>query len=323
MKYSLPKWNSSCERHAEPGRGRPNLAALGAILTAFLWVAPLAADPPNAEPGQGAQRQISGQELMARAVAQMTQHPSLEAKLRQRAILFGQPVVGTGTFVQLRHGAGNRFRLDLQVQAGQHSSGLQQLNDGRYLWIHRDQNGKLSLGRVELLRVYQALEAAPQTTAFSSHLWFGIGGLSQLLRGLYDNFAFDSPQADAIGQTPVWRLQGRWKPEAMSRLMSDIKPGSTGDAAAARVELPSHLPHQVSIVLNGDEQLPLFPNRIEFARHDPATDQARPLLIMEWFDIRLRPDLTPEMFAFQIGDQEVQDETDLYLSKLGLVDTAK
>ena len=64
--------------------------------------------------------------------------------------------------------------------------------------------------------------------------------------------------------------------------------------------------------------MPLFPYRLEFSRRDAKTKRQRSMLVMELFEVRIRPDFERRHFTFQLGEQSVEDETDAYLEKIGL-----
>jgi hypothetical protein len=83
-------------------------------------------------------------------------------------------------------------------------------------------------------------------------------------------------------------------------------------------QLPSQVPQQVSLVVGRDDPLPLFPYRVEFSRQNGESDNLTSMLIMELFEVRLRPDLDPHLFEVPDSEQNLVDETDAYLRKHGL-----
>jgi hypothetical protein len=270
--------------------------------------------------GQESTTEVEDAGLVARAAAQISQHPSLEAKIRQRVAIFDQYLVGSGTYQQLRDSTGNRFRLELRMPVGEQLTSLQHVNDGRYLWIRRDLGELQSLGRIDLRRVQTAMRASPPSAVISTPVLLGTGGLSELLRGLSDNFDFAPPEPEDIGGIPVWRVRGRWKTKALTRMFPEQPEGSVADREALIAKLPQHLPDHVALVLGRGGYVPLFPYRVEFFRRDAKTNRQRPMLAMELFEVQLRSDFQRRHFSFQLGEQRVEDETDAYLQKLGLSD---
>lgn len=267
----------------------------------------------NADGQESAAEVLSGQELVGRAARQFAQHPSLEAKLRQRVSLFGQQLVGTGSYSQLKTDSGKRFRLDLTLKAGEQLTSLQQVNDGSYLWLRRDSGGEQTTNVVDLRRVEEALRSAAVPSTPGSLVV--LGGFDQLLDGLVQRFDFGRPTTATIADLPVWVVHGRWKRDEVAKLL----PAQANDIAAGAVpkleELASHLPHRVTLVLGRDNRLPLFPYRIEYSRLEPPT-RFTPIMTIELFEVRAGTRLSPQYFEFQLGDQRIEDATDFFIAKL-------
>ncbi len=260
----------------------------------------------------------SGQEIVALAAAQMTLHPSLEAKMRQRVGIREQYMVGSGAYLQLRHGTDVRFRLELRLQVGERLTSLQHITDNRYLYIRRDIGETKTVSRIDLKRVQEAQANSPAANVPPSYSSLEIGGLSQLLRGLAENFAFGDPETETISGVNVWRMSGRWKPEMLAKLLPEYREAILAGQELASEQLPLQLPDRVSLVVGRDGPLPLFPYRVEFARQDRETGKPRSMLIMELFEVRLRPDLDPRLFEVPDSEPNLVDETDAYLQKHGL-----
>lgn len=262
---------------------------------------------------------LSGQDIVAQAATQMTLHPSLEAKMRQRVGIREQYMVGSGAYLQLRHGEDVRFRWELRLQVGERLTSLQHITDNRYLYIRRDIGDTKSISRIDLKRVQAAREKLAAGNVPQNFAALGVGGLSQLLHGLADNFKFGDPQPETISGVNVWRMSGAWKSKALAKLLPDQSEAILAGKLPATETLPVQLPDRVSLVVGRDAPLALFPYRIEFARLDPESNQPRSMLIMELFEVRLRPDLDPRLFEVPGSEQDLVDETDAYLRKHGLV----
>jgi hypothetical protein len=284
------------------------------LLFAAWLIIPTLAFSQEATPGTP-----SGQTIVSQAALQMVRHPSLEAKMRQRVGIRDQFMVGSGAYLQLRHGEDVRFRLELRLQVGERLTSLQHIADNRYLYIRRDVGEKKSVSRIDLKRVHAARElvAANAPPSFGS---LGIGGLSQLLHGLADNFAFENPTSETISGVNVWRMNGRWKPEVLTKLLPNKSETDLANYDSAVKYLPTQLPDKVSLVVGRDGPLPLFPYRVEFTRQDQESDEPRSMLIMELFEVRLRPDLDPRLLDVPDNDPNLVDETDAYLEKHGLIE---
>lgn len=262
-----------------------------------------------------------GQTLVSRAAAQLAATPSLEAKLRQQVQLFGQELSGSGTYLQKQSPQGLLLRLELKLQVGSQLSSLQEVCDGRFLWIRRDLPGGASLGRVDLERIRAAIRQRGQPPwADAATNWLALGGLPRLLSALAENFAFSAPQAVRSDKVPMWVVDGRWKPERLAELQPDLKDKILAGKPIDPQRLPAQLPTDVRIVLG---QSDLVPRRIEYRRlpADSAGDKkaaAQPAVVLEIVELQRRENLDDRLFAYQPGNQEVADYTDLYLASLKL-----
>lgn len=269
--------------------------------------------PVSAARGAG-EPPADGQSLLARAAAQLAAAPSLEAKLRQQVLLFGQELSGSGTYLQKQAPQGLLLRLELKLQVGSQLSSLQQVCDGRFLWIRRDLPGGSSLGRVDMARIQTAIRerGRPPWTDITTN-WLAVGGLPRVVAALGENFQFSAPRAVRSEKAVMWLLDGRWNPDKLAELQPDRK-GKTEDLT----QLPAHLPTQVRVVLGQND---LLPYRIEYRRQpaEPAADDnatARPLVLLEIVELHQRENLDERLFVYQPGNQEVTDYTDLYLDSL-------
>jgi hypothetical protein len=274
-----------------------------------------------------------GNQLVQNAAETLVKQPALEAKVRQRATMFGQLVSGAGFYLQLRDADRILLRYDFKLQVADQRTSLLQVNDGTTLWLRRDYGQLQSQAYVHVRRLREAKQQLrgepPAVVDFAPEL--ALGGLSEILCNLDRNFHFDQPQPIELKGIPVWELTGSWKPERLAQIApTSVVHHPSGDTINAAA-LPAQLPDAVKLVLGRDAKIPLFPYRITFGRHHrgdsvagisnvtpPAID---PLVTIELYEVRRRPDLTPADFAFQPSDQNVEDRTELYLRKLGLAKT--
>ena len=292
------------------------------ILTmAAAMIAPSAvfAQNPPAVVGRANQRSLEqdGNLMVRRAAEQLLRQPALEAKIRQRADLFGQQLVGSGSYQQLGDSGGNvQFRLELKLQAAGEVTSVQHVYDGRFLWIRSNLPRRKELSRIDLRKIREAETAAgaanPQSP--TSGNWMKLGGLPRLLQGLHDHFTFAAPRADQIGPIPVWIVEGAWRP-------------APSESGGAESELPPRAPDSVILILGRDDVTPLFPYRVEFRRRvDDASAGDSPvgrpasksIVTLELFEVQIRAQLDPASFTYTPGDQKVNDLTEAYLQSLGL-----
>ena len=275
-----------------------------------------------------------GQSLVAEAARQLLQQRALEAKIRQRVNLFGQQLVGAGIYRQLFEGPEKRLRLELKLQTAGQVASVQQVSDGRFLYVRRDWPEQKSLSRVDLRRIREAArDAQPPPFIDSATVWMALGGLPKLLHSLDANFQFGEPSPDMIGPQPVWVLGGVWKTEKLVQLLPDQRADILAGRPPRLERLPAHLPDSVVVVLGRDDLIPLFPYRISYLRRagidgadgdvrDVATtghdDPAGSILTVELFDVGGGVAMDPRQFNYEAGEQEVVDQTDLFLQRLGL-----
>lgn len=281
------------------------------------------ANSQRVPPDRGKAPQRRGQDLLEQAVFALESRQSVSAKIRQSVDLFGKKLFGSGVYLEQRSDRQTLLRLEIKIQLGDRSSNLLEVCDGRYLWIYRKLRGEGALGRIDVLRIVRALEESgqiPGTEAMEN--WRGIGGLPKLLTGLDAAFAFDSVEETQLaGQLPVWRLEGSWKQDRLTRVLPKQEGTVKEDTPPDLTRLPDHLPDHVVLFLGKDD---LFPYRIEYRRRK-AKGQAgrdapedRPIVVMDLFQVSFNCPIHPTRFIYNPGDHEFSDQTDDFLKKLGL-----
>jgi len=268
-----------------------------------------------------------GQDLVRQAARQLWRQPSLEARLRQKINLFGQQLAGTGQYLQKQSATGPLLRLELKVQIGEQLTSMQQVCDGRFLWIRRELPSGTTLGRVDLNRIRTTIkQTGREPLSDSTTNWMALGGLPRLMTGVDENFQFGPAQPAQLGDSPVWITEGPWKAEKLIKMLPDQKDAIAAGRPADLTRLPPHLPTSVLVVLG---QSDLIPYRIEYRRPvlgtdtggaSQSTEMASPVVVLELFDIHRREGLRDEHFAYQPGNQQIADHTDLYLQNMGLLD---
>ncbi len=261
-----------------------------------------------------AERPRPAAELLTAAAENLGGLPALEAKMRQRVSLFGHEMVGSGTYQQMTAGRQRMLRLELKMDVAGEVASFQQISDGTTMWVRRDSEQTQRLEYINLRQIRRELAKRANAPKFSAAgNWFALGGLDYLLNALNRNFDFGPPAATQIGEVPVWELTGVWKPTALPRY------GVTSVEA-----LPQHLPHMVKVTLGRDQQLPLFPYRIEYGRLRALTESPTEspsstyvaIAAMDLHGVRHRPDLAARHFSFQPNDQDVIDVTQRYLERI-------
>jgi len=293
------------------------------VAIAVLAVCASAQQPPAAATAYPAAS--SGQAMMHQVARQLHQQTSVSAKVRHRVNLLGRQLNGAGQYLQWGAGDEKLLRLELAIQVGEASTSLKQVCDGRFLWIHYNLPDGANVQRVDLRRVRKAAtQAAPARPASGDH-WIALGGLPKLLDSLAASFQFDPPQPSQIQDVPVWRLQGRWKTEALANLLPEQADALHAAEPPDWSVLPECMPHLVEAVVGRDD---LFPYSIDYRRYLPVADDARraagaaseSIVAMELYEVTLGGRIDTRQFNHAPPQVEVIDVTDQYLAKMGLLE---
>lgn len=284
-----------------------------------VWTAP-AQDVDSVRVASNRSRQNT---LSARAASALRQHTSVSAKMRQRSNLFGEQLIGSGSYDQLGTGDLMRFRMEMKIQVGEYVNSLQQVCDGRFFWVRTDSADDSSISRVDLERVRRAVgEIGDVTQPARWKPWHAIGGLPRLISQLDRSFRFGKPQNDTLHGVPVWILRGGWTQPCLAKLIAKNRKGVVAGSADRIGVLPDHVPNQVALVLGQDD---LFPYQIEFYRTtvddiptaSPGSGSGGHTLVkMDLFEVRIGAALDPQLFEYNLGDVEVIDRTDKYIATL-------
>ncbi len=265
-----------------------------------------------------------GQLLVRRAESAMQRHATVSAQVTQTALLLGHEVIGSGAYSEHRSNQGLRFRLELKVQTSDDklASGLLQVGDGHYLWSYRKLRGAESLSCVDLAAVQQRIdEAGAPPTMRVVDIWPGMGGLPKLLRSFDRAFLFDRPEnAQLQGDFPVWKVEGRWRPEMLARVVPDHKDAIEQGRGVELQDLPEHLPNRVVLFLGKED---LFPYSVLYYRLDgntasvKATQHDRPIVKINMKKVRFNQQIPMAQFVYEPSLPCV-DQTEQMLVKLGL-----
>lgn len=261
---------------------------------------------------------LSGQQLVAQAAYQLLLAPGLQAKTRQSVQLFNQKLVGTGSYRQLTNGPKLYLDLDLKLQGPDQVRGLRQISDGDSLWEIRAEGDSTSFSHVNLGRLREV--AGELDPALPPSFWMAVGGIPRLLAKLEERFTFESPEAMKIGEYPVWRVEGEWSRSMLAQILPEYQEAILAGQKPPLEELPAQLPHGVTLILGRDRKVPLFPYRFAFYRRvngeESGTVERVPMVTWELFELQIRAELQPDDFRFRAPDQDSQDKTELYVSRL-------
>ena len=298
-------------RTVKVARSLPIVSA-AVVAASFLSPLVLRADGQLAEhSGPG------GNHFVQRAAKLMRQHASVSAKFRQTIFLLDEHLLGNGSYLQQGYGTKAQLRFELKFQLGDRFVSRQQISDGQFLWLRHDTEAKTKLGRVNLQQLSQAFH---QGTSQQAERELGVvplpAGLADVVQRLDSNFDFESPRPAVLQEEKVWVLEGRLKLERAAELLTDEKEQfHEGDPRGLQSLLP-HLPAGVVLLLGQED---LFPYRIEYHREPPDLNGGRPIVVMQFFDVRLDGKIDPLVFSYQPNDVdklEITDRTQEYTQRM-------
>ena len=94
--------------------------------------------PPDARGAASGGGTPEGADLLFdRATAALAQHRSIMARIRYQAEMFGNHLVGKGSYLQQGQGLERKMRLELETPIGDQNLVLEQICDGQFLWQYQ------------------------------------------------------------------------------------------------------------------------------------------------------------------------------------------
>ena len=281
------------------------------VFCLLAWAASIAAQETSLAAAVTAPT-LTAQQLITQSGANLLKLTGLEAEFRYRVHLYGESLQGTGNFRHLGEGPEKQFRLEMRTQLEESVATQQIICGTQYLWIRREiGEDKKPLVRVNLRKLRKTLQdAGPPLAEDPTPTWASIVSLPKLLGSLGIWFKFAPPEEAKISNRLVWQLRGEINQELRDKLLVQ---GRVGDTVGEQI------PDQVRLTLGRDEALPLFPYRLEFLQRDANANSLKPLLSLEFYSVKVKSDFDPQLFDYAPGDQEVEDQTILFLQRLGFI----
>ena len=302
--------------------------------------------PPLSPVADAPANQIApGNDLLAKAAAQLERRASVTARLRHQVALDGQQLYGVGSYWQQGTGEALKVRLELQI-AGQEAQLLQVCN-ARFMWLDRRLPTGRTVSRIDLrqLRADPSIAAGnldeikpgqANWSSLQSELTAYTGGLPTVLAALSENFDFMPPLAMRLAITPplateptsmpVFAVVGHWKPDRIAALLS--KAQANGETPPAddkkKKPLPERMPEEVLLLVG---QADWFPYRIEYRRLEtprttadgpqiPYQLSVHPMVVLELSDVVFDSQIAPGQFDYMPGDADWVDQTNITRDRL-------
>lgn len=255
-------------------------------------------------------------QLLVDAADALQNSPALQARLRYRIDMFGQQISGPGHYYQAGQGT-RKTRMEFEFGFDDIAVSLHQFCDGNMLYTLTTSGAESTLEFVDLRQVDALQESMPDTDRVAQ--WLQVGSLAGLMSQLSEHFEFTSAEAGQLDTIPVINLTGSWHPAAIQRLLDSQIPGDA--VTEDRIDwgkLPAHIPHQVRLTLGNDQRFPYFPYRIIFEQFKENAGQlaAQPITVLEFYELKLAPNLSSDIFRLPAVDTLPVDATEFYIHRV-------
>ena len=258
----------------------------------------------------------TGDQIVSQAAQQLLGGPQIHASARFKIDLLGQQVAAPGHYWQAGGGTG-RSRLEFSHVSDTSRLSVLQVSDGRYFYWYRKLNSDARLEYVDLRQV-QKLGATAGEYLAGAKAWDTVGGLPSMLEHLSKAFTFEPPQSANLDGIPVILVRGRWKQQALVRLLE-------GQVEAQKLtghdwwrHLPAHIPHAVELTLGADDRFPLFPYRVVFSQYRENKTQvdAVHVVVLELFEVEQLASIPDRIFQVSAVSCEPVDITAFYVDRV-------
>lgn len=301
-------------------------AAILAVLTGFWWRSDRvfaqdessATAPAAAEPGPTVREDLNATDVLATVRDKLDTIESLQCELYETVVLSDQRFYASGLYSQA---SGNRVRLEfrifpirgvrnvdaenLAIDGSPEDVGKQkptgeftQVSDGGVLWtLWKNGDDK----RLTRRNIREILEAAAEEEDFSSAQMLedlGTGGLQALIARLQTGMEFGTVREQAVGETRLLLLSGRWTEKARQDYFKVTNPEQP---------MPEWLPDYVRLYVDADA---LLPRRIEYLKKhpNPAEKLVRPLITLDFRKMSINDTLPEDWFVFSAPEGLAEDD---------------
>jgi hypothetical protein len=242
--------------------------------------------------------------------------PPLTSRLRYKIDLFGEKISGPGRYCQ--KGQGTRMtRMQFEFGFDESAVQIHQFCDGDKLYTLSIAGDKSNLEFVDL-RKLDALQNECQS-ASRVRSWLSVGSLTGLMEQLSSHFVFAEVEEARLDSIPVLICTGQWNAASLERLLEGQPSARAArDGLVRWQQLPSHLPHRVSLTLGMDERFPYFPYRVVFEQFQIVDGDlsSKEIAVLELFEVKLAYQLSDEIFSPPSVDTPPSDSTEFYRKRI-------
>ena len=259
---------------------------------------------------------VSGVQLVTQAAERLLAGAPVHAHARFKVDLLGQEIAAPGHYWQAGEDSG-QSRLEFSYTSDTSRLSVLQVSDGRYFYWYRKLDADARLEYVDLQQVEQ-LGAQERDYLAGAQAWNSVGGLPSMLAHLAKAFTFEPPMSAMLDEIPVTVVRGRWKQEALVRLLEGQVPQESLSGDDWWQHVPAHVPHAVELTLGADERFPLFPYRVVFTqyRRQPQGITADPVLVLELFEVEQVAEIPERIFQVSAVSCEPVDITAFYVDRV-------
>jgi hypothetical protein len=284
-------------RHA-----RSNLARFAKACILLVFSAQVIAQPDatSETPATASAGDSAAQEYLEKALTAIGDYQSIQARLVEQIQITTPPIRMTGSFQE----QGRKTRLELKVKLRGDSQGtLLEVSDGDLLWSEMALTESKQVSLRDLKQIAAALADTPTTAAADGSAGLGLGGLTGLLTSLHRTMTFDQmrEESDSNGHRIV--IQGQWNDEFARKWKK--KPDDP---------LPAYIPDRVRIYFDAASS---FPTRLVYLKRNPEKGNFRPILRLEFEDVKFNEAIDAEAFQYTPPEGIVpEDLTQQYIDQL-------
>ena len=244
-------------------------------------VAEKKSEPKTADPALAK----AATDFMTKVRESLYARSSIKADIEQTVSIGAQQFQVTGQYL----GSGQKLRLEYTIQPDQGVAGsLLEVCDGKELWslIKVGNTTRVTFRDVQQIKAAVAATRNVPDVVLTAEL--GLGGLTALLASLERTMTFDAMKQEEAGDDGSRTvIQGRWKPEILSRW-----PRSKDDL------LPAYVPDLVRVWI--DPQT-MFPVRIVYVKRVVEKDKKvlRPMVSLKFRNVAFDAPVDDQEFKFE------------------------
>ena len=247
-------------------------------------------------------------DALRQARAKLKDLVPFQAEIVETIVVRGKKFRAAGKYMQ---GAGNKLRLEFELEVGRTKGSLVQVCDGTTLFTQQKiglvvQATRRNVPKIlkEMKQLASATGPRPRPDQFEADL--GLGGLDALLGSLEQSMSFTQRREQTFQGRPFTIIEGTWNATFLETLTDDDQDSSD--------ELPEYVPDRVRIYIDTATQ---FPHRIVYLKRAEKRGVLRPMVSLEFRSVQVNAPLADASFAFKPDPGvRVQDITDEFIRQI-------